>query len=113
MPPIRGELGAAAVSDRPIESRALAEASVAVVIPFTFEDPHVGHPVNGVLKVLKPQIEERLEEELDIWADLADFIDERCMHDGLPPVRCGEVFATVRALLSLSLIHICRCRAAI
>lgn len=100
MPIIRSELGAAAVSDLRIESRALAEASVAVVIPFTFEDPHVGHPVNGVLKVLKPQIEERLEEELDIWADLADFIDERCMHDGLPPVRCGEVFATVRALLS-------------
>lgn len=100
IPTIRSELGADALSDLRIDSRALAEASVAVVIPFTFADSHPGHPANGVLKVLKPQIEERLEEELDIWADLADFIDERCRRDGLPPVRCGEVFATVRELLS-------------
>jgi len=100
IPTIRNELGAEAFSDLRIESRALAEASVAVVIPFSFADSHGSQYANGVLKVLKPEIEERLEEELDIWADLADFIDERCRCDGLPPVRCGEVFGTVRELLS-------------
>ena len=100
MSTVRSELGATALSGLRIESRALAEASVAVVIPFTFEASHGGRPVNGVLKVLKPQIEERLEEELDIWADLAEFVDARCERDGLPPVRCQELFETVRELLS-------------
>jgi ubiquinone biosynthesis protein len=100
MPSLRSELGASALSDLRIESRALAEASVAVVIPFTFEGSHRSHAASGVLKVLKPHIDERLEEELEIWVELADFIDERCQRDGLPAVRCREIFATVRHLLS-------------
>ena len=100
MPTLRSELGDSALSDLRIESRALAEASVAVVIPFTFEAAQGRHRANGVFKVLKPHIEERLEEELDIWVNLADFIDERCEREGLSPLRCREIFATVRELLS-------------
>jgi ubiquinone biosynthesis protein len=55
---------------------------------------------NGVLKVLKPEIKEKLEEELEIWSDLAEFVDERCERDGLPLLRCKEVFDTVRELLA-------------
>lgn len=100
MPTLRCELGSGTLGDLHLESRALAEASVAVVIPYTCAALGGNRAANGVLKVLKPHIEEQLEEELDIWADLADFIDERCQRDGLPPVRCGEIFSTVRELLS-------------
>jgi ubiquinone biosynthesis protein len=52
------------------------------------------------LKVLKPDIEEHLEEELEIWSDLAAFVDERCACEGLPALRCTEIFQTVRELLA-------------
>jgi ubiquinone biosynthesis protein len=100
MPTLRSELGADTLAALDIESRALAEASVAVVIPFLSRVSDGGHPTSGVLKVLKPHVDERLEEELEIWSDLAAFVDERCERDGLPPVRCQEIFATVRELLS-------------
>jgi ubiquinone biosynthesis protein len=83
-----------------IDSQALAEASVAVVIPFSSDGSLDIEPPNGVLKVLKPDIEERLEEELEIWSDLAAFVDERCETDGLPLLRCKEIFQTVRELLA-------------
>jgi hypothetical protein len=59
-------------------------ASVAVVIPFSSDGSLDVRSANGVLKVLKPDINERLEEEREIWSDLAAFVDERCERDGLP-----------------------------
>jgi ubiquinone biosynthesis protein len=45
----------------------LAEASVAVVVPFRQERDHRDRgPQDGVFKVLKPGIEERLEQELEV-----------------------------------------------
>ena len=44
----------------------LAEASVAVVLPFTWNV--CGHRrAEGVFKVLRPGVQDRLNEELDIW----------------------------------------------
>ena len=60
---IRRELGDAQGALR-LDSTALAEASVSVVVPFTSASAEVSGPVDGVLKVLKPRIEETLEEEL-------------------------------------------------
>jgi ubiquinone biosynthesis protein len=97
---INREIGAQCAQALAIDSRALAEASVALVIPFTADDPSDERRVHGVLKVLKPEIKERLEEELEIWSSLAVFIDERCMQDGLPLLRCAEIFETVRDLLA-------------
>lgn len=97
---IRSEIGPDCLGALRIDARALAEASVALVIPFTTDETGGYGPVNGVLKVLKPGIEERLEEELEIWSELAELIDERCEHDDLPPLRCREIFDTVRQLLS-------------
>jgi hypothetical protein len=57
-------------------------------------------PSNGVLKVLKPNVQEQLEEELEIWSDLAAFVDERRECDGLPLLRSTEIFQTVRELLA-------------
>jgi ubiquinone biosynthesis protein len=94
------EIGADCVRALRIDAQALAEASVALVIPFTTEESDTHGPVKGVLKVLKPGIEERLEEELVIWSELAELIDARCQEDGLPPLRCREILDTVRQLLS-------------
>ena len=48
-----------------LEPPALAEASVAVVIPFRIQGASQdGHPDRGVFKVLKPGIEDRLAREL-------------------------------------------------
>jgi ubiquinone biosynthesis protein len=97
---VNREIGAQDAQALTIDSRALAEASVALVIPFTSDHLSDEPPVRGVLKALKPDIEERLAEELEIWSSLAQFIDERCIQDGLPLLRCAEVFETVRDLLA-------------
>ena len=99
-PTIRCEIGAKCACALQIETQALAEGSVAVVIPFTSEERDGNRPVNGVLKVLKPEIEERLGEELEIWSELAEYIDERCEQDGLAPLRCRDILNKVRQLLS-------------
>ena len=97
---INREIGADCSQSLAIDSHALAEASVAVVIPFVSHDRDNEQPRHGVLKALKPEIKERLEEELEIWSSLALFIDERCVQDGLPLLRCAEIFETVRELLA-------------
>lgn len=96
---IRRELGDAQGALR-LDSTALAEASVAVVVPFTSTAAEGSGPVDGVLKVLKPGIEEALEEELAIWSQLGQFIDERCEYYGVPPLNYAESLATVRELLA-------------
>ena len=97
---IQREIGAECACALRIETQALAEASVALVIPFTSDETDGDRPVKGVLKVLKPEIEERLGEELEIWSELAEFIDERCEQDDLPPLRCRDILNAVRHLLS-------------
>lgn len=73
--------------------RALAEASVAVVVGFQ------GGPVPGVFKVLKAGIEERLQEELDLLEDVGTHLDERCEEFGLPRLAYQEVFEQVASKL--------------
>jgi ubiquinone biosynthesis protein len=96
---IERELGKKCARALSLNSPALAETSVAVVIPFS-SDGSVGmYPSNGVLKVLKPNVIERLEEELEIWSDLAAFVDERCERDGLPMLHCKEILRNVGGFL--------------
>ncbi len=80
--------------------KALAEASVAAVIPFTAPSSQDDAPSSGVLKVLKPGVEEALAEELEIWTRLASFIDERCEHYEIPTLRYADTLETIRDLLS-------------
>jgi ubiquinone biosynthesis protein len=70
---VRGELS----PDAPvtIASEVLAEGSVAAVIPFTWQDG--GEIRHGVFKVLKPGVEQRLHEELEVWLEVADFLQQR------------------------------------
>ncbi|MDQ2694232.1 MAG: AarF/UbiB family protein, partial [Pseudomonadota bacterium] len=93
---VRRELGDANIKLAP---GALAEASVAVVAPFTWRPAAADAPGEGVLKVLKPGVEERLHEELAIWSDLGGYLEERSRVHGLPAVDYRETLDSVRDLL--------------
>ena len=82
-----------------VGTRALAEASVAVVVPFTWRERGAPTAQEGVFKVLKPGVEERLQEELDIWGALGAFLEERSAHYGLPVPDYRDTLERVRLLL--------------
>ena len=69
-------------------AQALARGSVAIVIPF--EGSIAGEAKSGVLKVLRPGIEERLQEELELWPRLGEFLDQQCRAHGLPTPDYGD-----------------------
>ena len=94
---IRRELGAH--GDLEVASQAVAEASVAVVVPFTWREPGSVRPRQGIFKVLKPGVEGCLAEELEIWPALGTFLEERCAHHGLPVLDYGDTLESVRRLL--------------
>nr|VFK10233.1 MAG: ubiquinone biosynthesis protein [Candidatus Kentron sp. LPFa]VFK28466.1 MAG: ubiquinone biosynthesis protein [Candidatus Kentron sp. LPFa] len=102
IPTIERGLGSDIFSGIRLAPRPLAEASVAVVVPFSSRFPEEANPSGeqgGVLKVLKPGIEERLEEELDIWSAVSVFLDERCKELGLASLHYAETLGAVRELL--------------
>lgn len=81
-----------------IAPQALAEASVAVVVPFHWQSPQGTQ--HGVFKVLKPQVAEHLAQELAIWSELADYLDEHAHSLGLPPLDYRATLDSVRELLT-------------
>jgi ubiquinone biosynthesis protein len=72
-----------------LQPPALAEASVAVVIPFRFRDQE------GVFKILKPGIEERLEQELSLIERVGSYLDEECEALGIPRLDYREAFESL------------------
>ena len=93
------ELGPLADLGIRIDEAPLAEASVAVVVPFAGEGD-AGESIRGVLKLLKPGIEAMLEEELDTLQRIGALLDERCEAYGLPRIAYEDTFRDVRALLA-------------
>jgi ubiquinone biosynthesis protein len=93
-PLIEHELGDLDQQGIVLEPAALAEASIAVVVAFTWRGQR------GVFKLLKPGVESELAEELAILDRLGAFLDERCEALGLPPLDYRDTFAQVRDLLS-------------
>jgi ubiquinone biosynthesis protein len=93
------ELGSLAGLSIRIDEPPLAEASVAVVVPFTGETI-TGERDRGVLKLLKPGIEKKLEEDLNILQRLGSLLDERCEAYRLPRIAYEETFLDVRDLLA-------------
>ncbi|MGP6157569.1 MAG: AarF/UbiB family protein [Vulcanimicrobiaceae bacterium] len=77
---------------------ALAEGSVAIVLPFEWTQPD-GSVQRGVFKILKPLAEERLREELALWPKLGAYLEERCTHYDLPVLDYRNTLDSVRALL--------------
>ena len=93
---VRGELS----PDAPvtIASEVLAEGSVAAVIPFTWQDG--GEIRHGVFKVLKPGVEQRLHEELEVWLEVADFLQQRGRQLELPALDYRDTLDSIRDLLA-------------
>jgi ubiquinone biosynthesis protein len=76
---------------------ALAEASVAVVVPFQYDQvPEGEERREGVFKVLKPGIEERLEQELELFEGVGSYLDQRCDEFRIPHLDYRESFEQVR-----------------
>jgi ubiquinone biosynthesis protein len=82
-----------------IASHALAEASVAMAVPFSWCESGSRTPHHGIFKVLKPGVEERLREELSIWSALGAFLAQRCEHYDLPVLDYADTLDGVRKLL--------------
>lgn len=99
-PIVRHQLGNLLDLGIELADRPLAEASVAVVVPFSARPSRTDVPATGVLKVLKPGIEARLAEELQLWEPLAAFIEERCRENDVPMLHYSETLDTIRELLS-------------
>lgn len=74
---------------------AVAEASVAVVIPYR----RAGSDREGVFKLLKPGIEERLERELQLLEQVGESLDQRCEELQIPHLDYQESFQQVRGKL--------------
>jgi len=79
--------------DIALEEKPLAEASVAVVVPFTHEGQE------GVLKILKPGIQQYLDEELEIWSHMGALLEERCQYYSIPPIDYRETFQSLQGIL--------------
>jgi ubiquinone biosynthesis protein len=100
VPGLRTELGEQALQAISLAPVALAQASVAVVVPFTLPGANAVAPEQGVLKILKPGIEDCLAEELEIWSALGPYLDQRCEDHGLPSLNYAETLAAVSELLA-------------
>jgi ubiquinone biosynthesis protein len=83
-----------------LSTPALAEASVAVVVGFHDDrGPLDGGARDGVFKILKPGIEDRLEEELALFERVGAYLDQRCDDFRIPHLDYRETFEQVREKL--------------
>jgi len=96
---VQAELGDRFTHVLRIADHPIAEASVAVVVPFSWHDHPGGASHQGVFKILRPGVETRLHEELEAWSETGAFLDERRLDGGLPAVDFQDTLETVRDLL--------------
>jgi len=92
---VREELGE--IEGLRVAGAALAEGSVAVVVPFKWHEE--GREREGVFKVLKPGIEARLGSELALLPEVIDFVERRGAELGLPALDYRGTLTGVRRLL--------------
>ena len=95
---VRRELGGAV---RVEVDAPLAEASVAAVFPYRATAGK--HAREGVLKLLKPKVEQRLAEDLAHWPELSAFLQERAGHHGLEALQYRATLNSVASLLRAEL----------
>ena len=101
---LRKELGPLARRGITLTPPAIAEASVAVVIPFRQHGSHLARSpsvadaaeTSGVFKILKPGIEDRLAHELNLLERVGEHLDQRCDELKLPQIEYKETFQQVR-----------------
>jgi ubiquinone biosynthesis protein len=79
---------------------ALAEASVALVVGFEEERVSAdGQRREGVFKILKPGIEDRLARELALFERVGAYLDQRCDEFRIPHLDYREAFEQIREKL--------------
>ncbi|REJ88503.1 MAG: hypothetical protein DWQ34_22025 [Planctomycetota bacterium] len=93
---LTAELGPLELRGVALKPPAIAEASVAVVIPFA----HKGGDQPGVFKILKPGIEARLARELSLLEQVGESLDDRCDDLQIPHLDYRESFQQVREKLA-------------
>ena len=94
---VRAELG-----DRDeitVHTQALAEGSVAVVVPFDWRPRGSLESSRGVFKVLKTGVDELLAQELAVWSELGGYLGNRCAHYQIPEIDYRATFDSVCELL--------------
>ncbi len=77
------------VSQFLFEENPIAEASVAIVIPFKRIEQNE-EMVEGVFKVIKPEARDFLEEELELWPNLGDALKSICKEKKLPVLEFSD-----------------------
>lgn len=82
-----------------IDRHILAEASVGAVIPFHWKGKGSANRARGVFKVLKPNIHDKLDEELAVFEKMAVFFEDHRHDYELKDFRFLEVFNDVRQIL--------------
>jgi ubiquinone biosynthesis protein len=82
-----------------IQPTILSEASVGAVVPFQWTPPACLHPVDGVLKILKPDIRKHLDEEVTILEKTAAFFEQNRGRYPLRDFKFLEIFQEVRQML--------------
>ncbi|MEM9409270.1 MAG: AarF/UbiB family protein [Acidobacteriota bacterium] len=100
---VREELAADERDSIALGNEILAEASVAAVLPFRWHLPR-NETVDGVFKVLKPGVAERLEAELILLPDLGEFLEAESRRLDLPTPDYSDAFEQVRSLLSREIL---------
>lgn len=83
-----------------IGTQILAEASVGAVIPFHWTPCGSKSRVQGVFKILKPDISRHLDEELTILEETAGFFEANRARYPLKDFRFLEIFQDVREMLA-------------
>jgi ubiquinone biosynthesis protein len=82
-----------------VSADTLAEGSVAFVVPFEWQ-PGPGKPIRrGVFKALKPNAEQQLLEDLAVWPELGDYLEERSVDLGLATLDFRSLLDGVAGLL--------------
>ena len=97
---VEAELGPLSARGIVIDEPPLAEASVAVVIPFVWHENAAEAPRHGVFKLLKAGIAAKLKEDLDLLQRIGALLDERCQAYHLPRIDYEATFIQVRDLLA-------------
>jgi ubiquinone biosynthesis protein len=99
-PLLQSELKGADRHTLTMDNQVLAEASVCAVVPAEIATRHA--PLENqkvVLKVVKPQIRENMAQELALWDQLGDFLNDRQSRWGLDEFNFRDTIARVRHLI--------------
>lgn len=91
------EFGSLTAYNVELASQATAEASVAVVIPFSYRKKYQGgrKKWSGVFKLLKPGIKKRLNLELKLLQEVGAYLEEQCEELKIPKLEYEDTFRQV------------------